>query len=131
MVEEAGGGQGREKPWRATAMRTAWPSLPETPEATQATQLLTTVLADRYFEMMRRWIATSPDEPDEWRRAAAIGDSFAYVTPEELTRLMEDMRALVEPYSERVAKPETRPPGARVVSVLHVAVPLDGGPADA
>ena len=131
MVEEAGGGQGREKPWRATAMRTAWPSLPQTAEATQATQLLTTVVADRYFEMMRRWIATSPDEPDEWRRAAAIGDSFAYVTPEELTRLMEDMRALVEPYSERVAKPETRPPGARVVSVLHVAVPLDGGPADA
>ena len=48
-----------------------------------------------------------------------------------LGHVAEDMRALVEPYSERVAKPETRPPGARVVSVLHVAVPLDGGPADA
>ncbi len=121
MVEEAGGGQGREKPWRATAMSTSWPSLPDTPEATAATQLLTTVVAERYLALMRAWIAASPDQPAEWRQAAEIGDSIAYLTADELARLVRDMRALVEPYHDR----PTRPPGARAVSVLHVAVPTD------
>jgi predicted ArsR family transcriptional regulator len=131
MVEEAGGGHGREKPWRATAMSTSWPSIPDTPEATAAAQLFTTVVADRYLELMRTWIAVSPDEPDEWRAAAAIGDSIIYATPDELTELMREMVALVERYSERITKPETRPPGSRPISVLHVAVPNDRRPSDA
>jgi len=131
MVEEAGGGQGREKPWRATAMSTSWPAIPDTPEATAAAQLFSTVVADRYLELIRTWIAVSPDEPDEWREAAAIGDSIIYATPDELAELMRRMVALVEPYSERVTRRETRPPGARPISVLHVAVPNDRRHTDA
>ncbi len=128
MVEEAGGGQGREKPWRATAMSTSWPALPETPEATAATQLLNTVVADRYLALMREWIAASPDEPAQWREAAEIADSILYATAGELAQLVQDRRALVEPYSERVGRPEIRPPDARPISVLHVAVPTDTVP---
>jgi predicted ArsR family transcriptional regulator len=131
MVEEAGGGRGREKPWRATAQSTSWPNLPATPEATAATQLLTSVVADRYHELMRNWIAASPDEPAEWREAAQLGDSILYLTVDELAQLGRDMDALVERYADRVPRPETRPPGARPVTCLHVALPTDRVAADA
>src|ERR1700736_5177120 len=37
LVEEAGGGRGRERPWRATAMFTSWPNVADTPELAAAT----------------------------------------------------------------------------------------------
>ncbi len=125
LVEAAGGGRGREKPWRATARSTSWPNVPDTAEATAATQLLSSVVADRYHEVMREWIAGSPTEPEPWRAAARLGDSILYLTVEELTELGRAVDALVEPFAERVARPETRPAEARPVTFLHVAVPAD------
>src|SRR6202020_1159144 len=58
LVEEAGGGKGREGPWRATTMFTAWPDVPEGPEAVAASGLLRSVLAERYFEALMRWLDT-------------------------------------------------------------------------
>jgi predicted ArsR family transcriptional regulator len=125
LVEEAGGGRGREKPWRATAMATSWSSLPDTPEAEAATQVLNRVVAERYAALLRDWIEAAPDEPAEWRAAARLGDSILYLTPEELTRLGEEAEALVERYADRVPRPELRPPGARAVTWLHVGYPLE------
>jgi len=48
LVEEAGGGTGREKPWRAATMATSWSSVADTPEQAAATGLLQTVIAERY-----------------------------------------------------------------------------------
>src|SRR5919205_634619 len=36
LVEEAGGGRGRERPWRATAQYTSWPEVADDPELTAA-----------------------------------------------------------------------------------------------
>ena len=85
LVEEAGGGTGREKPWRATTTSTAWdPTGGGTPETAAATGLLNTVIAERYFEQLMRWLEASPDEPAEWQEAAPLGDRILYVTAEEL-----------------------------------------------
>src|ERR1700683_4857459 len=43
LVEEAGGGTGREKPWRATALSTSWEAAPGNPELAAATSMLNTV----------------------------------------------------------------------------------------
>src|SRR5215471_3654818 len=80
LVEEAGGGTGREKPWRATTTSTAWDVIAETPEAAAATGLLNTVVAERYFEQLMRWLEASPGEPTEWQEAAWLGDRIMYVT---------------------------------------------------
>src|SRR6266702_5740249 len=51
LVEEAGGGQGREKPWRATTTSTVWDAAAgDTPEVAAAAGLLSRVLAEQYFE---------------------------------------------------------------------------------
>src|ERR1700691_4382562 len=56
LVEEAGGGTGRQKPWRATTTSTAWDAIAETPEATAATELLSRAAAERHFEQLLRWL---------------------------------------------------------------------------
>src|ERR1700722_13537056 len=52
LVEEAGGGHGREKPWRATAMSTAWDSTGMDPETAAASEALELSVAQRYFQVM-------------------------------------------------------------------------------
>jgi hypothetical protein len=125
LVEEAGGGTGREKPWQATTMFTTWDAIAETPEAAAATSLLKTVMAESYFERLMRWLEASPNEPPEWQDAALLGDQILYVTADELAELGRKVREVVDVYFERLVKPELRPPGARLVSYLHLAFPND------
>jgi hypothetical protein len=125
LVEEAGGGRGRERPWQATTMFTNWPDVAEAPEQQAATTLLATLLAERYFEQLMRWLERKPDEPPQWQHAAHFGDTMLHLTADELLDLAAKEMALLEPYLERLEQPELRPPGARVVSYLHLAFPGD------
>ncbi len=125
LVEEAGGGKGRERPWRATTMFTHWPEVAQSPEAAAAAGLLNSVLAERYFERLMRWLESKEREPEEWQEAAHFGDTPVYVTAAELAALAEQIMALLDSFAERQARPELRPPGARMVTYLHLAFPGD------
>jgi predicted transcriptional regulator len=123
LVEEAGGGTGREKPWRAAAMFTDVPAVADTPELAAAGGLLRTVLAERYFEDVMRWLDRRPDEPPQWQEAAQFGDWMVYLTAGELAALGQRVQALLEPYLDRTASPGQRPAAARLVTWLHLAFP--------
>ena len=126
LVEEAGGGTGREKPWRATATSTDWDAIGDgTPEMAAAAGLLASAVAEQYFEQLMRWLEASPAEPEEWREAAQLGDRILYLTPAELEEIGDRVRAMLDPYFERLLRPELRPPGARQVSWLSIAFPND------
>jgi predicted ArsR family transcriptional regulator len=126
LVEEAGGGTGREKPWRATTTSTAWDATGGgTPETAAATGLLNTVIAKQYFEQLMRWLEARPEQPAEWREAAPLGDRILWVTADELGDLSRRVLDLVDEYFERQVKPELRPAGARPVTWLHLAFPND------
>ena len=125
LVEETGGGQGREKPWRATAQFTSWPNVPASSEAAAATQQLATVIAERYVELLLTWLKTSQSEPVAWQEAAQFGDSIVYLTAEELTDLGASVRELVNRFADRTADRSRRPAGSRPVSYLHLAFPTD------
>jgi len=126
LVEEAGGGTGREKPWRATTTSTAWDTTGAgAPETAAATGLLKVVIAEQYFEQLMRWLEASPDQPAEWQEAAQLGDRILYVTAAELDDLGHRVLELVDEYFERQVKPELRPAGARPVTWLHLAFPND------
>ena len=125
LVEEAGGGTGRQKPWRATTTSTDWDRVADTPELSAATGMLNTMVAETYFEQLMRWLEASPEEPPEWQDAAMLGDRILYLTAEELAELGRKVREMVDVYFERLVKPELRPPGSRLVSYLHIAFPND------
>jgi predicted ArsR family transcriptional regulator len=126
LVEEAEGGTGREKPWRATTTSTAWDTTGDsTPEMAAATSLLSTVVAEQYFEQLVRGLEARAGEPAEWQRAAMLGDRLLYVTPAELEELSGRMREMLDEYVERDLRPELRPAGARLISWLNIAFPND------
>jgi DNA-binding transcriptional ArsR family regulator len=123
LVEDAGGGRGRERPWRATAMFTGWPDVADSPELAAAGGLLRSVIAERYFEWLMDWLEVRDSEPAEWQRAAQFGDTFLYLTAEELESLGHELQAMMDRFLDRLTKPELRPPGARRVAYLHLAFP--------
>jgi DNA-binding transcriptional ArsR family regulator len=127
FVEEAGGGRGRRRPWRATAMFTSWPAISDEPELAAATELLTTVIAERYLENFANWLAAKPREPREWQAAELFGDAGIYVTPSELRALGDAVQELVDPYLERTTEQERRPKEARLVTFISLAFPLIDG----
>jgi predicted ArsR family transcriptional regulator len=128
MVEEAGGGRGRERPWRATATGTEWPDGGPTPEAAEASEMLTRVVVERWFEEAVGWVARRREESKEWTEAATLSDRILYLTPAELADLDRQIAALLEPYLRRIAEPDERPAGSRAVSFIQLGFPLDESP---
>lgn len=121
LVGQAGGGQGREKPWQATAAYTSWPEYSEDPAVSDATAALSIAVADIFHERMTRAIASRGQLPREWQEAQEFGDSQLYLTSEEMAALREQIRALLRPYDERADDPALRPEGARLVEFLRIA----------
>lgn len=128
LVEEAGGGTGRQRPWQATARATAWPELADTPELSAATGALTGVIAEYYLAAMLRWVSDRDSEPVEWQRAAPFGDAALYLTADELAELSGKIDTLFADYRQRTADPATRPADSRGVMYLNVALPFSAEP---
>jgi|HubBroStandDraft_1064217.scaffolds.fasta_scaffold199133_1 DNA-binding transcriptional ArsR family regulator len=123
LAEEAGGGHGRERPWRATAMLTDVPAIADNPEFEAAADLFRSIIAERYFENSMRWLSVRATEPEEWQRAAAFSDLLLYLTAAELQELSEQIDAIASGYLDRLTRPELRPPGARLVQYIQLAFP--------
>ncbi|CAM5301384.1 winged helix-turn-helix domain-containing protein [Streptomyces tanashiensis] len=121
LVEEAPGGRGREKPWRATARYTEWPEYSEDTSIAEAADALSAAVAERYFERVTKAMENRHRLSREWREAEQFGDSLLHLTPEELAGLGERIDELLRPYEERASDPSLRPEGARPVSILRIA----------
>ncbi|MDO0933407.1 helix-turn-helix domain-containing protein [Streptomyces sp. DG2A-72] len=122
LVEEAEGGQGREKPWRATARYTDWRHVDS-----EAAEALSAAVAERYFELMTHAIESRRLLPREWREAEQFGDDIVYLTAAELAELGERFSALLESYGARIDDPAQRPAGAEPVNVLRIAFRIRRG----
>jgi hypothetical protein len=105
-------------------MFTNLPDVAENPDLAVAAELLSSVIAERYFEDVMRWLEVRQSEPEEWQRVAQFGDTYLYITPDELATLGEQTQQMMDQYIDRQTHPELRPAGARLVSYLHLAFPL-------
>jgi DNA-binding transcriptional ArsR family regulator len=124
LVEEAGGGKGRERPWRATAVSTEWPALGPSPESEEAGAMLSRVVVERYFESAIEWLERRREEPAEWAESAVVSDHILYLTTAELEGIYAKIRALLDPLLERSSDPAKRPAGARAVNYIQLGFPL-------
>ncbi|MFD3578575.1 helix-turn-helix domain-containing protein [Streptomyces sp. NPDC058644] len=121
LVDEAPGGRGREKPWRATARFTDWPGYSEDPSVAEASDALSAAVARRYFDRAARAMEKRHTLPRAWQEAEQFSDSVLHLTPEELTDIGERIDALLRPYEDRGTDPARRPEGTRTVSVVRLA----------
>ena len=123
LVEEAGGGTGREKPWRATALFTEVPATADSPEGAAAVGLFYSVMAERYFDRLMHWLEVRGQEPQEWQEAAILGDRILFLTSDELASLGARVDELLDAYTERLTEPQLRPEGSRQVTYVRFAFP--------
>jgi len=125
LVEEAGGGRGRQRPWRATAGGHEWSPRGASAESTEAGDMLSRVAVDGWFEQALDWVERRREDDDEWVEAAHFGDQTLYVTPAELNELNRQVAELLEPFARRVGEREARPAGSRAVTFIQLDFPLD------
>ncbi|MEV0845827.1 helix-turn-helix domain-containing protein [Streptomyces sp. NPDC049954] len=121
LVEQTGGGRGREKPWRATATYTSWPEYSEDPATAAASAVLGVSVAEAYFEQTTRALERRHTLPRAWQEAEELGDSQLWMTPGELREVRDRIRELLGSYEERDTDPALRPAEARRVTFLRVA----------
>jgi DNA-binding transcriptional ArsR family regulator len=128
FVEEAEGGKGRSRPWRRVSIGNNFTLDHDDPETTIAAKALEEVFLSRSFERLRRWSATGPGYPTEWRRAAFTSDILTYLTPEELDEVGRALWAVVQPYRDRSIDKANRPDDAMPVSIAFFGHPVEPTP---
>ncbi|HEX6872451.1 MAG TPA: helix-turn-helix domain-containing protein [Micromonosporaceae bacterium] len=63
FVAEAGGGTGRQRPWRAVVQRNAWRSATDDAELTLASDAAAQVVLAREYDKVRQWHSDAGAEP--------------------------------------------------------------------
>jgi DNA-binding transcriptional ArsR family regulator len=124
FVEEAEGGTGRQRPWRAVSIGNRWETTSETPAATRAAgEALSAVVRDRDRRLLEQYLAHADQFADEWRRAAFNSNYGGWLTPAELDEIGEKLTDLWRPYLSRLTDPSSAPEGARLVHMFAYGFP--------
>ena len=142
FVEEAGGGKGRERPWRQAYGRMSWQARQGDEQFKLAGQALNQVWLDRVLSRARRSLAATASWPEGFGDDLGGSTSMLYVTPDEARELYAELMKTVERtigqerrFTER-RDPAHRPPGAMPVEFVLLgypvldAPPLPGGSGD-
>jgi hypothetical protein len=126
FVEDAGGGRGRERPWKAThqSLRIRLrPAELESEQAHVAAGALEQVWQDRLFARIRDAFAIRAWSP-EWEEASGSSQTVTFLTPDELREVRDEIGAILARHlGEGRLDPAKRPPGALPVEIVNFAYP--------
>jgi hypothetical protein len=130
FVEEAGGGKGRERPWRQAYGRMSWRSRQGDEQFMLAGQALSQVWLDRVLSRARRSLAALTSWPEGFEDDLGGSTSMLYVTPEEAREVYAELMKTFDRtigqghrFSER-RDPARRPPGAVPVEFVLLGYPV-------
>jgi len=123
FIEEAGGGSGRQRPWRAVRGAAFTPSDTD-PAAARAGAALTHVVEERWRELVQRWHATSRSYSVEWQDSAVATYRPMFMTAQELRAVGEAIDALFEPYRDRMNGTAARPADGLPVAFVAYGFPV-------
>lgn len=126
FAQPAGGGVGRQRPWRSAGPyaideQHADPATARAAHETEHTRV--TWLLQRIAE---HWAARD-ELPDEWRHLNGAIASIVHLTPENSQQLQDDLLDVIQRYKDQADDTMTRPAGARPVHVVAFHMPEIGG----
>ncbi len=134
FVEEAGGGRGRERPWRQTYDGMTWRTRQPDPQASLAAEALDQVWMDRLLARARRSLTSMTAWPEDFAEGLGASSSRLYVTPEEARELHAEMMKSFERlvgsqhrFAER-RDPKLRPPDSVPVDFVLLGYPVLDAP---
>ena len=113
-VVEAGGGKGRERPWRRAHVELHITTEQEDPGAALAAEELGQFWLDTTLGRARSVLSRRRAWPDEWRHTGLLGESeyIAYMTPDEAREFAAEVDAAL-PAVRRPAGSPGAAPGRR------------------
>ena len=125
-VVEAGGGKGRERPWRRAHTSLHITTEQEDPGAAVAAAELDQFWVDRILERARSALARRQSWPAEWRHSGLPTESeyILYLTPAEAREFGAEVERLYQRFEDRLDHPERRPDGAMPIEMLLFSYPL-------
>jgi hypothetical protein len=91
-----------------------------------AGRALTEVMVGRELDRLLESQARAPEEPSEWRQAANLTQSMAWLTAEELDAANNAVREVLMKHFDRHQDPALRPAGSRLCAMLSWGVPTYG-----
>jgi DNA-binding transcriptional ArsR family regulator len=127
FVEEAGGGQGRSRPWRLTTIGMAFTPASGDRQAEIASEATMRLFRERQLARYATWRATRLSYPAEWRDASTDSEYMFYLTPGELRQLKAEVHEVLVRWfalDGRVEDPARRPPDAAPVEALLFSYPI-------
>jgi predicted transcriptional regulator len=131
FVEEAGGGRGRERPWRQTYDGMSWRTrTDDDPEATQAAEALDQVWLDSSLSRARTGLTAMARWPKGLEDSLGAMTTRLYVTPAEADELYKEIsevfdRVVGSGHRFRGRRdPEHRPPDAIPVEFVLMSYPI-------
>jgi len=129
LVEDAGGGTGRRRPWRrASPAGFSFPAASDDAAAGLAADALSGVLWGRYLDRARAVLARRPLLAAEQEAVTSAGETVAYVNPAEAAQFLAELQALMGRYQDRLADQSLRPADAMALELLLFTYPLDAVP---
>lgn len=127
FVEEAGGGAGRNRPWRRVHIGMSFKETAADAETAIAAEALVGLFYNRMFARFEHWRRTRHSYPTPWQEASRVTESVMYVTSDELSEVTLEIQNVLVRYLDRLVDPSLRPEGARLVEVLSAAYPVQFG----
>jgi DNA-binding transcriptional ArsR family regulator len=124
FVEEAGGGAGRQRPWKLVHVMMNFSDANEDPEANIAAKGLERLVYDRAFARLQHFHDTKANFPKEWREASDTIQSMIFLTADELEEINVQLVEIVSRFQDRLADASLRPRGALPVEILTFAYPI-------
>jgi DNA-binding transcriptional ArsR family regulator len=128
FVEQVGGADNRERPWRlvATSFDRA-EGLTQTPAGAAAVAVYEQVVAERAVESLLDWQDRSDRWPSAWREHAGIGRSTVYLTEPEFAGLVTEINALIARYTDERPLDDlaSRPAGSMPVDLVRIVIPRE------
>jgi DNA-binding transcriptional ArsR family regulator len=129
LVEDAGGGTGRRRPWRrASPAGFTFPAVSDDTQARLAADALSGVLWGRYLDRARAALARRPVLSPEQEAVTSATQTVAFVTRSEAEQFLADLQALAGRYQDRLADQSLRPADAVPLELLLFTYPLDAVP---
>jgi predicted transcriptional regulator len=123
FVREAGGGKGRERPWTLVNRTVRITADQPDPQAALAADELGRVFLERWIDRARRAYGASNEVPG-WEKASGWTNTHIFLTPDETTRLRDEISQILDRYEGRLTNPALRPDGASPVEWTIFATPV-------
>ena len=122
FVEPAPGKDNRERPWRLVSTSQSWSGVELTPEGEAAVGVLQQLLAERALDRLATWQEQRGVEEPVWRDSAGVDSTGIYLTADELTELVGQIKGLLQRYVDErpIDVKSTRPLGSRYVNITQI-----------